>query len=108
MRTITACGKYKKEVEKRVDDARAAFDHQVSLIAAEVRKNLVVPLCLRRDFTFVTGNGRYAFYGKKNNEPCSYSNSLDPDTPADVRRVLAVLDTEVTHGQYLGFFVECV
>lgn len=100
--------RYGKSVEGRVEASVAELDRKVTEIAAEVRERLVVPLCRRRGFGFLAGNGDYFFHGTKRGESVRYGDSLDDDTPADVRRVLAVLDIEITHGQHLGFYVESV
>ena len=100
--------KYGEEIGKRIEKATDALDRQMSQIAAEVRERLVVPLCRRRGFGFLSGNCDYYFYGMRRGESVRYGDSLDGEAPADVRRVLAVLDIEITRANYLGFYVEAV
>ena len=84
--------RYGEGIEKRVEEAVAELDRTVSRIAADVRERLVVPLCRRRKFRFLSGNGDYFFSGTRRGETVRYGDSLDEHAPADVLRVLAVLD----------------
>lgn len=99
---------YNEEIEKRLEDAQDEFDRKVSEIAAGVRESLVVPLCRRRGFKFLSGNGVYFFSGTKRGEDVMYSDPFAPHIPGDVRRVLVTLNIEVSRGMYLGFYVQNV
>lgn len=95
---------YRKKIEKRIEKATKAFEEQLSKIAEEVREQLVIPICRKRGLIFLSGNADFFFC----DEHVHYADSLNSEAPADVRRALKVLETEITHANYLGFYVESV
>lgn len=91
--------------------ARDTFTNEIDRIAERVRKNIVIPVCVRYKLTYVAGNGEFIF---------SELNPPDDDAPRDfrtmddveaygrdydLREVFQVLNLEVMYNDYLGFHV---
>lgn len=95
-----------EDINTRVEACVAECDAKVMKIAAEVREKLVVPLCKKHKFSFITGNGDFFFTGVRRGKQVRYGDAEDEDTPEYVRCVLRVLDIGVTHANHLGYYME--
>jgi hypothetical protein len=82
------------------------FDKQVSDLAERIRTEVIVPMCQKHQLTFLSGMGRFFFSRDKEN----YSDEYDtPDElKFDLVPILNLLDQEVSHNQYLGYYVSDV
>lgn len=97
-----------KTYEERIDVLREEFLDKVDALAAEVRRDLVVPTCKRYRLGFLSGNGDFWFHGTKRGKRVRYDDQLDADVPEPIRAVLEVLDLEVGYSHHLGYHVEPV
>ena len=100
---------------------------ELGMLGEKVRAEIVKPVCKKYKLNFVVGNGEFFFRKKKTKnkgfdavEP-RYGNCEDlvQDVPPGYRglsdsakkalkSILALLNEEISHGQYLGYFVRGV
>ena len=88
--------------ERALTQAQRAFNAQVARLAAEVRRDLVVPFCRKHKLEFLSGNGDYFFYSR--NEITSHIGSADP-AYEDSHEVFQALDLPVHGHVNLGHYV---
>lgn len=99
---------YAEGVAARVEALVTAHEAAVRALAAEARERLVVPLCRRRGYGFMAGNGDFFFHKECGRERVHYGYALDTSIPAEIRRVLEVLMLDAGREMLLGYYVEDV
>ena len=102
-----------KTYEERLDALMDAYTAKVGALTAEVRRDLVLPACVRHGYRFVSANGRYFFHGALPAPHGLHVSTIDEADAAsfgiaDLLSVFAVLNLEVRGNQRLGYYVEGV
>jgi hypothetical protein len=100
-----------KRYADELDGIAQRFDRDVIAFGAKVRTELVVPACRTHGLRFISGNGD--FYFTKRRARCGGVNEpwyarLSKAARSTVEPILELLNKEVSHGVYLGHFVEGV
>lgn len=99
--------KYSEQV-KAIEER---FYNDLQELGERIRNEVVAPACKNHRLKFLSGNGTFFFSnGKK-----TYGDLGDADlesAPKKLREVLKpiidLLNTEITHNDYLGYYVESV
>lgn len=73
-------------VERRLKSLQDAFHKEIEDLAADVRRDMVLPVCRRKNLEYRTGNGAFAFF------PLGGSNVIC-DFDADRYGLARVYDT---------------
>lgn len=92
----------------QLQSAQDQFDQTVSELGEEIRKQVLIPVCKRNKLEFISGMGRF-FFTTQDGKNYGESWELEGNRLQRVLKpVFALLNKEVTHGQYLGYFVSDV
>lgn len=93
---------------EQVTVIKERFDNDLQELGLRIRNEVVAPACKNHGLKFFSGNGTF-FFAKGER---TYSDVLDPDfksAPKALREALEpiinLLNTEITHNDYLGFYV---
>lgn len=84
------------------------FDNDLQNLGLKIRNNVVLPACKKHGLQFYSGNGIF-FFCKGNT---IYQDVLDPEFKSapkklynDLEPILNLLNTRITHDDYLGYYV---
>ena len=91
----------------KLEAAQIAFDREVSDLGEQIRQSIIIPVCKRHSLEFTSGMGRYFFTTKTNVN----INELDYEGTKwekILKPIFDLLNKEVSHNQYLGYFVSDV
>lgn len=97
------------ELQSIQDETR----RRIEALADRVREDVVIPLCRRYKLNFVAGNGTFYFFDPKLDvhhsvTPRAMMSGSEVAMRArlpDVAEAFKILDLEVSHGDYLGFYI---
>ena len=96
-----------KEYADALDILQKKFDEDVSALAEKLRQEVIIPVCKKHRLKFLSGMGRFFFYrGEK-----TYNDTHDHMSDSlreDLKPIFDLLNTEVSHNQYLGYYVDDV
>jgi hypothetical protein len=98
-------------VASRLEALQATFEAGVEALADEVRTQHVEPFCRKHRWEYLAGNGTYVFYGTGKLKEITIGNEDDIilDSPEHLceqfRAMFQLLDLEVGHNTYLGYYV---
>ena len=102
------------QYERIVGTARLRYECRVDIIAAKVRKQVVIPFCNKHKLKFTPGNGTWAFFDAQGNHVfCpGYDHIFRAYTPKNCiqyefknKTVDEVLETPVPDGGPLGAYM---
>ncbi len=97
-----------KPYQTELTQLMASFDDSLNRLGDKIRREVVTPACRQHKITFTSGMGTY-YFSKGNDNIGSVEDPefkrLSKAAQETVRTVLTLLDQEISHGQYLGFFV---
>ena len=88
-------------IQEKVDSAETQFESTIEEIASIVREKVVLPICKKRGWTFISGMGTYGFYDKKG---CPIMEWDERTKARELKRVMSILHIEVK-GFELGGYV---
>ena len=92
---------------KEAADIEDRFEDSLQELGRRIRNEVVLPACKKHGLTYLCGNGScYFIRGKE-----AYSDAFNlPDNKAgkEIRPILEMLDTQVSYGKYLGYYVASV
>lgn len=96
-----------RKCSDRIHQLMDEFDAKIAAEAAEYREKVLVPLCEKHQLRFISGMGTFFFCPKGGNKDWSAGNVEDAKLAKKRFLIpyLEVLDTEISHGQYFGFWV---
>jgi hypothetical protein len=97
-----------EKYSEQVEAIKQRFDNDLQELGERIRNEVVAPACKNHRLKFFAGNGTFFFSkGKK-----TYADVLDPDfqsAPKAIRETLKpiidLLNTEITHNDFLGYYV---
>lgn len=92
-----------KRFKKAFEAVEAAHQAALENLAEDVRVNLIMPVCKKHKLGFLSGMGTF-FFSKGNLTIASKEDALQHRMRVLIP-ILEVLNLEVSHGQYLGFWV---
>lgn len=93
---------------KELNDTQEAFWQNISDLGAKIREQVIIPVCKRNKLEFTSGMGRF-FFTTQNGQNYGESWELEGNRlQTALKPVFALLNQEITHNQYLGFFVSDV
>lgn len=92
--------------EKELKLLQEEFDRKVTKLAEEVRAELVIPACHKYKLDFISGMGRFLFF-RGELQIADEDDAKRYNIPA-LKPIFEVLNLEVSHGQYLGYWVSDV
>lgn len=96
--------------EEELEFLQKEFDSKVQALADRVRQELVVPVCKIHGLRFISGMGTFFFSKGKVNVgslPTGYDEER-LNEQCNLSPIMEILDLEVSHGQYLGYWVSDV
>ena len=96
-----------------LQDIQNETRRRIDALADRIREDVVIPLCRRHKLNFVAGNGTFYFFDPKLDvhhsvKPRAMMSEPDVALQArlpDVAEAFKILDLEVSHGDYLGFYI---
>jgi hypothetical protein len=90
----------------KLEKLEEQFWARVSNLGVKYRKDVVLPLCKEHNVCFISGMGRFFFY--ENDEA---QKEIDEDHPLwneTMKVLIGILDREITHNQFFGYFIDDV
>jgi len=97
---------------RELQSAKDDFDVRVSIIADNLRTQVIIPVCKRHKLEFLSGNGRYFFttnHGTQVSDGQFITNEEEGERYVRaLKPVFELLDQEVTRDNPIGYYVEDV
>lgn len=91
-----------------IERAERHFDEDVKLVAAQYRREVLVPLCVKRGLRFLSGNGTFLFLKMHRGQEVSISTHLDVKQYGEplLSTIIDTLNLPVGPKFVLGDYVE--
>lgn len=98
-----------KFFSRQLELLKKQFEEELDALGDEVREEVVLPLCRKHKLTYMAGNGRIFIERAGTNESVYDGSGVAPDVVgvmrADLTRVVALLNVEVSSVNCLGYYV---
>ncbi len=96
-----------KQYEKALDILQKKFEENISALADQIREDVIIPVCKKHKLIFISGMGSF-FFARGDKTYTDTHDRMSDSLREDLVPILNLLNTEVTHNQYLGFYVDDV
>lgn len=93
---------------KELQTAQDQFDQTISELGEEIRKQVIIPVCKRNKLEFISGMGRFFFTTNLGKDIGDASEAEGTRLERVLKPIFDLLNEEVSHNQYLGYFVSDV
>lgn len=89
---------------KQVAVIKERFDNDLQELGLLIRNEVVAPACKDHGLKFFSGNGTF-FFAKGDTTYSDISDLRDNAVGKALKPIIDLLNTEITHNDYLGFYV---
>ena len=101
------------DLKARLEETLKRHEEELCALGEKVRAELVIPACRKHRLTFTSGMGTFFFskgehhYGNRDDVECgdAASRALSAAAKATIAPILDLLNEEISHNNYLGYYV---
>lgn len=93
-----------------IETLKEKFENELRILGLKIRNELVVPVCSKHGLKFFSGNKIFFFARGEEvydnvSQLIAANSKADQNLQNDLKPILELLHTEISHNDYVGFYV---